>query len=47
MAAEDDVDVDYDEHAVTITPPAREAAEVKAVIVSMQRALASRWVRRG
>ncbi len=41
MAAEDDVDVDYDEHAVTITPPAREAAEVKAVLVALQRGLAS------
>src|ERR1700737_3887554 len=42
MAAEHDVDVDYDEHAVTITPPAREEAGVKAVLVSLQRGLASR-----
>src|SRR6202048_1450972 len=41
MAAEHDVDVDYDEHAVMITPPAREAAGVKAVLVSLQRGLAS------
>lgn len=41
MAAEDDVDADYDDHAVTITPPAREAAGVKAVLVSLQRGLAS------
>jgi len=26
-----DIDVEYDEHAVTITPPEREAAGVKAV----------------
>ena len=41
MAAEHDVDADYDDHAVTITPPAREAAGVKAVRVSLQRGLAS------
>jgi molybdopterin-dependent oxidoreductase alpha subunit len=41
MDANHDVDVEYDEHAVHITPPAREAAEVKAVLVSLQRGLAS------
>jgi molybdopterin-dependent oxidoreductase alpha subunit len=41
MATQHDVDADYDEHAVTITPPAREAAEVKAVLVSLRRGLAS------
>src|ERR1700722_3698085 len=41
MAAEHDVDVEYDEHAVMITPPAREAAGVKAVLVALQRGLAS------
>ena len=41
MAAQRDVDVEYDEHAVTITPPEREAAGVKAVMVSLQRGLTS------
>jgi molybdopterin-dependent oxidoreductase alpha subunit len=41
MAAEHDVDVEYDEHAVMITPPAREAAGVKAALVALQRGLAS------
>jgi molybdopterin-dependent oxidoreductase alpha subunit len=41
MDANHDVDVEYDEHAVRITPPAREAAEVKAVWVALQRGLAS------
>ena len=41
MAAEHDVDVEYDEHAVMITPPAREVAGVKAVLVALQRGLAS------
>src|SRR5579875_746221 len=36
-----DVDVGYDEHAVVATPPKREAAGVKAVLVSLQRGLAS------
>src|SRR6201997_5881895 len=39
-----DVDVDYDEHAVTITAPQREAVGVKAVIVSLQRGLKSMGV---
>jgi molybdopterin-dependent oxidoreductase alpha subunit len=34
-----DIDVEYDEHAVTITPPEREAAGVKAVMVALQRGL--------
>ena len=34
-----DIDVDYDEHAVTITPPEREAAGVKAVMVALRRGL--------
>ena len=34
-----DIDVVYDEHAVTITPPEREAAGVKAVMVALQRGL--------
>jgi molybdopterin-dependent oxidoreductase alpha subunit len=34
-----DVDADYDEHAVAVTGPEHEAAGVKAVMVSMQRAL--------
>lgn len=42
--AQRDVDVDYDEHAVTITPPEREAAGVKAVMVSLQRGLKSMGV---
>jgi molybdopterin-dependent oxidoreductase alpha subunit len=41
MAAERDVDVEYDEHAVTITPPERGAAGAKAVMVSLQRGLTS------
>src|ERR1700739_957159 len=41
MASQRDVDVEYDEHAVTITPPEREAAGVKAVMVSLQRGLTS------
>ena len=36
-----DIDVVYDEHAVTISGPEREAAGVKAVLVSLQRGLAS------
>src|SRR6202048_844365 len=36
-----DIDAGYDERAVMITPPAREAAGVKAVLVSLQRGLAS------
>jgi hypothetical protein len=39
MAA--DIEVDYNEHAVTITPPEHEAAGVKAVMVSLQRGLRS------
>jgi hypothetical protein len=39
MAA--DIEVDYNEHAVTITPPEREAAGLKAVMVSLQRGLRS------
>src|ERR1700758_1451681 len=39
-----DVEVDYDEHAVTIAAPQREAAGVKAVIVSLQRGLKSMGV---
>src|SRR6202047_3584599 len=42
MAAEHDVDVEYDEHALMITPPAREVAGVNAVLVALQRGLASR-----
>ena len=38
---ERDVDVEYAEDAVSITSPAREAAGVKAVLVSLQRGLAS------
>lgn len=34
-----DIDVEYDEHAVTITPPEREAAGVKAVMAALQRGL--------
>lgn len=34
-----DIDVEYDEHAVTITPPEREAAGVRAVMVALQRGL--------
>src|SRR5262249_16678616 len=41
MAAERDIEVDYNEHAVTITQPEREAAGVKAVMVSLQRGLKS------
>lgn len=36
-----DVDVRYDEHEVVATPPKREAAGVKAVLVSLQRGFAS------
>jgi molybdopterin-dependent oxidoreductase alpha subunit len=36
-----DIEADYDEHAVTITPPKHEAAGVKAVMVSLQRGLTS------
>src|SRR6185312_14607758 len=36
-----DIEVDYDEHEVAITPPARQAAGVKSVMVAMQRALKS------
>ena len=39
MASQRDVDVEYDEHAVTITPPERQAAGVKAVKVSLQAVL--------
>src|ERR1700752_490215 len=39
-----DVEVDYDEHAVAIAAPQREAAGVKAVIVSLQRGLKSMGV---
>ncbi len=39
-----DVEVDYDEHAVTITPPEQEAAGVKAVMVALQRGLRSMGV---
>ena len=45
MAAEHDVDADYDEHAVTVAPPEHEAAGVKAVMVSLQRGLEHRWAR--
>src|SRR6516162_1071192 len=34
-----DIEVHYDERAMTITPPRREAAGVKAVMVSLQRGL--------
>src|ERR1700737_3794842 len=34
-----DNDIDYDEHALTVSPPEREAAGVKAVMVSLQRSL--------
>ena len=34
-----DIEVEYDEHAVRITPPEREAAGVKAVMVALQRGL--------
>ena len=44
MAAQRDVEVDYDEHAVTITRPEHEAAGVKAVMVSLQRGLKSMGV---
>ncbi|MEZ0365046.1 FdhF/YdeP family oxidoreductase [Mycobacterium sp. pUA109] len=36
-----DIDADYDEHAVLATGPKREAAGVKAVLVSLQRGLSS------
>ncbi|BBY08797.1 FdhF/YdeP family oxidoreductase [Mycobacterium noviomagense] len=36
-----DIDVTYDEHALATTGPEREAAGLKAVLVSMQRGLAS------
>ncbi|WP_372507375.1 FdhF/YdeP family oxidoreductase [Mycobacterium heckeshornense] len=36
-----DIDVSYDEHALATTGPEREAAGLKAVLVSMQRGLAS------
>lgn len=39
-----DVDVRYDEHAVLARPPKREAAGVKAVLVSLRRGLASMGV---
>jgi molybdopterin-dependent oxidoreductase alpha subunit len=39
MTPGQDVDVEYDEHAVTVTPRKREAAGVRAVLVSLQRGL--------
>ncbi|EUA42537.1 hypothetical protein I553_6397 [Mycobacterium xenopi 4042] len=36
-----DIDVSYDEHALATTGPEREAAGLKAVLVAMQRGLAS------
>jgi molybdopterin-dependent oxidoreductase alpha subunit len=39
-----DIDVDYDEHTVTIAPPQRQAAGVKAVMVALQRGLKSMGV---
>src|ERR1700756_4879818 len=41
MPARRDVEVDYDEHGVTITPSKREAAGVKAVMGALQRGLTS------
>ncbi len=38
-AASRDVPVDYDEHAVTVSPPKHEAAGMRAVMVSLQREL--------
>jgi molybdopterin-dependent oxidoreductase alpha subunit len=38
-AASGDVPVDYDEHAITVTPPKHEAAGLRAVMVSLQREL--------
>jgi molybdopterin-dependent oxidoreductase alpha subunit len=38
-AGSDDVPADYDEHAVTVTPPKHEAAGVRAVMVSLRRGL--------
>jgi molybdopterin-dependent oxidoreductase alpha subunit len=44
QAIRTDIEVDYDEHAVTITAPQREAAGVNSVIVSLQRGLKSMGV---
>ncbi|MFZ1175783.1 MAG: hypothetical protein WAO15_05840, partial [Mycobacterium sp.] len=38
-AASRDILADYDEHAITITPPKHEAAGMRAVMVSLQRGL--------
>ncbi|AMC74381.1 formate dehydrogenase subunit alpha FdhF [Mycobacterium tuberculosis] len=43
-AASRDVLADYDEQAVTVAPRKREAAGVRAVMVSLQRGC-SRWAR--
>jgi len=38
-AGSDDVPADYDEHAVTVTPPKHEAAGLRAVMVALRRGL--------
>lgn len=45
-AADRDVDADYDEHAITITPRKHKAAGMRAVLVSLQRALGQMGARR-